>query len=157
EVLKARGYATGMAGKWHLGCLPSQLPIHHGFDEYLGLPYSNDMWPHHPEAPKDYPGLPMIDGDRVIDPDVTAEDQKALTGTYSRRAVEFIRRHRDRPFFFYLAHSMPHVPLFRSDAFAGKTKRGVFGDVIAEIDAGVGDILRTLEELKIDGRTLVVF
>jgi arylsulfatase A-like enzyme len=157
EMLKSRGYATGMAGKWHLGRRPSQLPVHHGFDEYLGLPYSNDMWPHHPERPEGYPNLPLIEGDRVLDPDVTAEDQKALTGTYTRRAVEFIRRNKDRPFFFYLAHSMPHVPLFRSDAFAGKTERGVFGDVIAEIDAGVGDILRTLEELKIDDRTLVVF
>lgn len=157
ETLKARGYATGMAGKWHLGRFPSQLPIHHGFDEYLGLPYSNDMWPHHPERPEGYPKLPMIDGDRVIDPDVTAEDQKALTSTYSRRAVEFIRKHKDGPFFFYLAHSMTHVPLFVSDAFAGKTERGLFGDTVAEIDAGVGDILRTLEELQIDDRTLVIF
>ncbi len=157
ETLKARGYATGMAGKWHLGRFPSQLPIHHGFDEYLGLPYSNDMWPHHPERPEGYPKLPMIEGDRVIDADVTAEDQKALTSTYSRRAVEFIRKHKDGPFFFYLAHSMTHVPLFCSDAFAGKTQRGLFGDVMEEIDAGVGDILRTLQELGIDDRTLVIF
>jgi arylsulfatase A-like enzyme len=157
EMLKSRGYATGMAGKWHLGARPSQLPVHHGFDEYLGLPYSNDMWPHHPERPDGYPNLPLIEGDRVVDPDVTADDQKSLTGAYTRRAVEFIRKNRDRPFFFYLAHSMPHVPLFRSDAFAGKTGRGAFGDVIAEIDAGVGEILRTLDELDLAGRTLVVF
>ena len=88
QLLKQRGYATGMAGKWHLGHHPRFLPIHHGFDEYLGLPYSNDMWPCHPEAkPGTYPPLPLIEGDRIIDPDVTAEDQCRLTGLYTERAV----------------------------------------------------------------------
>jgi arylsulfatase A len=91
EMLKARGYATGMAGKWHLGRPTQFLPIHHGFDEYLGLPYSNDMWPHHPEAkPGTYPPLPLIEGDSIADPDVSAEDQAGLTTRYTERAVDLI-------------------------------------------------------------------
>ena len=98
EILKARGYATGMAGKWHLGHHPRFLPIHHGFDEYLGLPYSNDMWPSHPEAkPGSYPSLPLIEGDHVVDSEVTAEDQGQLTGLYTERAVSFINRHKVGP------------------------------------------------------------
>jgi arylsulfatase len=133
ELFKAQGYATGMAGKWHLGDAPEYLPIHHGFDEYLGLPYSNDMWPLHPEFAKlpaeaakrkqGYPKLPMIEGDRIIDPEVTGEDQAQLTTRYTERAVNFIEKNHARPFFFYLAHSMPHVPLFVSDKFKGKSKQ----------------------------------
>lgn len=157
EMFKSAGYATGMAGKWHLGCRPSQLPIHHGFDEYLGLPYSNDMWPHHPERPADYPRLPLIEGDQPLDPDVTAEDQKLLTTRYSARAVDFIKKNKDRPFFFYLATSMPHVPLFVRDDDAGKSGAGLYGDVIREIDDAVGAILNTIRESGLDDRTLVVF
>src|SRR4051812_4782499 len=157
ELLKRQGYATGMAGKWHLGCRPSQLPTHHGFDEYLGLPYSNDMWPRHPEAPAAYPPLPLYEGDRVIDADVAPEDQRGLTAAYTERAVSFIRRNKDRPFFFYLAPNMPHVPLFVSDRFAGKTGHGLYADVIAEIDHAVGEVLRTLRDEGIDERTLVIF
>ena len=157
ELLKSRGYATGMAGKWHLGHHPSQLPVHHGFDEFLGLPYSNDMWPHHPEAPRSYPPLPLIDGDRARIVDVTPDDQRGFTAAFADRAVGFIRRNKDRPFFFYLAPDMPHVPLFASPAFEGKTGRGTYADVVAEIDASVGKILATLKELGLDEKTLVIF
>ena len=157
ELLKSRGYATGMAGKWHLGCRPSQLPIHHGFDEFLGVPYSADMWPNHPEAPKNYPPLPLIDGDKPVLFDVTADDQRAFTTRFADRAIAFIRRNKDRPFFFYLAPNMPHVPLFVAREHEGSTDRGLYADVIAEIDDSVGKILATLNELKLDEKTLVIF
>ena len=158
EVFKQKGYATGMAGKWHLGHHPQFLPTRHGFDEYYGLPYSNDMWPHHPEAKKgSYPTLPLIEGEKVIDADVTPADQPALTTDYTARAVKFIEKNKDRPFFFYLAHSMPHVPLFVSDKFKGKSGAGLFGDVIQEIDWSVGQVLDTLKKHKLDDNTLVIF
>ena len=154
ELLKARGYATAIFGKWHLGDHPRFLPTRHGFDRYFGLPYSNDMWPHHPTAGNRYPPLPLIEGEQVIQ---TMPDQSQLTTWYTERAVAFIREHKDRPFFLYLPHSMPHVPLFVSDKFKGKTERGLFGDVIAEIDWSVGEILKTLAELGLDEHTLVFF
>jgi arylsulfatase len=158
QLLKQKGYVSGMAGKWHLGHHRQFLPIHHGFDEYLGLPYSNDMWPHHPEVkPGTYPPLPMIEGDRVVDADVTADEQRALTATYTERAVSFIQRNKDRPFFFYLAHSMPHVPLFGSDKYRGKSRQGAYGDVIEEIDASVGRVLETLSASGLEKDTLVIF
>ena len=148
------GYATACFGKWHLGHRPQFLPTHHGFDEYFGLPYSNDMWPKHPEAPKDYPDLPLIEGDQVIQHN---PDQTQLTTWYTERAVRFIEKSKDQPFFLYLPHSMCHVPLFVSDKFKGKSKRGLFGDVIMEIDWSVGQILSTLKRLGIDRNTMVVF
>jgi arylsulfatase A len=157
EMLKAKGYATGMAGKWHLGARPSQRPTRHGFDSFLGIPYSGDMWPHHPERPKDYPALPLYDGDATAIADVQPEDQPTFTGRFADRAVAFIRENRDRPFFFYLAPNMPHVPLFASAKYRGTTERGLFGDVIAEIDGAVGSIFRTLEETGLDRNTLVIF
>ncbi len=158
ELLKERGYATGMAGKWHLGHHPRFLPVHHGFDEYLGLPYSNDMWPSHPETkPGSYPPLPLIEGDRIVDSEVTAEDQDRLTGLYTERAVSFINRHKDQPFFFYLAHSMAHVPLHGSPQYRGKSRQGRYGDVIEEIDASVGAVLHALEANRVEQNTLVIF
>ncbi|HEV7278950.1 MAG TPA: sulfatase [Pirellulaceae bacterium] len=156
EIFKSQGYATGMVGKWHLGHLPPFLPTKQGFDEYFGLPYSNDMWPHHPEKLK-FPALPLIEGDRIVDDDVTAEDQKTLTKRYAERAVDFIDRNHERPFFLYLAHSMPHVPLFASEQYAGTQSSGLYGDVIAEIDASVGQILASLAKHGIDDRTLIIF
>jgi arylsulfatase A-like enzyme len=156
EVLKSRGYTTGMAGKWHLGHLPPFLPTRHGFDEYLGLPYSNDMWPHHPEK-VNFPNLPLIEGDRVIDPDVTADDQPTLTRRYTERAVSFIDRNKARPFFFYLAYAMPHVPLFPGEAFRGHSAAGVYGDVIEEIDWSVGQVLDAIRQNGLDNNTLVIF
>lgn len=152
EVFKSRGYATAIYGKWHLGHLPQFLPTRHGFDEYFGLPYSNDMWPNHPTGT--YPELPLIENDKVIQ---LMPDQSQLTTQYTEHAVSFIERNKDKPFFLYVPHSMPHVPLFVSDKFKGKTKRGLFGDVIEEIDWSVGQVLETLKRLKLDNNTLVIF
>ena len=158
EMLKANGYATGMAGKWHLGDAQGFLPVDQGFDEWLGLPYSNDMWPHHPEAKSgSYPNLPMFEGSKIIDDDVSPDDQRQLTTRYTERAVAFIERNKDRPFFFYLAHNMPHVPLYVSDKFAGKSGAGLYGDVIQEIDWSVGEVLAALKKNGIDDKTLVIF
>ena len=158
QLLKQKGYATGMAGKWHLGHHPQFLPTHHGFDEYFGLPYSNDMWPHHPEAkPGAYPPLPLIEGDQPLKVGLGHEDQEQLTTQYTERAVKFIERNKDRPFFFYLAHSMPHVPLHVSDKFKGKSQQGLYGDVIMEIDWSVGEVLKALKQHKLDDDTLVIF
>jgi arylsulfatase len=158
EVVKQKGYATGMAGKWHLGHHPQFLPVHHGFDEYLGLPYSNDMWPHHPESKAGtWPPLPMIEGGKVIKVGLDGKDQEQLTTQYTERAVRFIERNKDRPFFFYLAHSMPHVPLYVSDKFRGTTARGLFGDVISEIDWSVGQVVGALERCGVADNTWVIF
>lgn len=167
ELFRSRGYATAAVGKWHLGHHPRFLPTRHGFDEYLGLPYSNDMWPLHPDfarlppeaarRKRGFPPLPLIEGERVVDPEVTADDQRLLTTRYTERAVAFIERHHDRPFFLYLAHSMPHVPLFVSDKFAGQSAHGLYGDVIMEIDWSVGQVLAALERHALTDKTLVVF
>jgi arylsulfatase A-like enzyme len=151
DVLKTQGYATACVGKWHLGHLRPFLPTRQGFDYYFGLPYSNDMWP--PQSGK-YPALPLIEGESPVE---LNPDQRLLTKRYTAKSIEFIRRNRRRPFFLYLAHTMPHVPLFVSDAFAGKSKRGLYGDVIMEIDWSVGQILKALKSLGLDERTLVVF
>lgn len=152
EVLKPRGYATAIFGKWHLGHHPQFLPTRHGFDEYFGLPYSNDMWPKHPTAR--FPDLPLIEGERVIEYN---PDQTQLTTWYAQRAVQFIEKHRESPFFLYVAHAMPHVPLFVSDKFAGQSPLGLFGDVISEIDWSVGEILSAIKRCGLDDNTLVIF
>jgi len=158
ELLKQKGYATGMAGKWHLGRPKQFLPIHHGFDEYFGLPYSNDMWPSHPEGNRaNYPPLPMIEGDKVVDNEVTSEEQNNLTTWYTERAVKFIEKNKEHPFFFYLAHNMPHVPLHVSEKFRGKSEQGLYGDVIMEIDWSVGEVMKTLRKFKIETNTWVIF
>ena len=158
EMLKARGYATGMAGKWHLGHRAPFLPNRRGFDESFGLPYSNDMWPFHPEAkPGTYPPLPLYENGRVIDAEITPEKMRNLTTWYTERAVSFIERNRERPFFFYLAHAMPHVPLAVSDKFKGKSAAGLYGDVMMEIDWSVGEVLRALAKHHLEKDTLVIF
>ena len=154
KMLKERGYATGVFGKWHLGHLPEFLPLRHGFDEFFGLPYSNDMWPNHPTAGTNYPPLPLIEGERAVE---IMPDQTQLTTRYTERAVRFIERHKSQPFFLYVPHNMPHVPLFVSSKFAGKTKRGLFGDVLAEIDWSVGEILGALKKHGLEENTLVIF
>jgi len=156
EVVKQRGYATAIYGKWHLGHHPKFLPTRHGFDDYFGLPYSNDMWPFHPTA-RHFPALPLIEGERIINDNVTAEDQTHLTTWYTERAVKFIEQNRDRPFLVYVPHSMPHVPLYVSEKFKGKSAGGIYGDVIEEIDWSMGQILDTLRRLKLDENTLVIF
>lgn len=154
ELLKPLGYATACYGKWHLGHHPEFLPTRHGFDDYFGLPYSNDMWPHHPENPEQYPDLPLIEGERVIEYN---PDQTQLTTWYTERAVKFIERNYDQPFFLYVPHSMVHVPLHVSDKFKGKSNQGLYGDVVMEIDWSVGQILSTVKRLNIDEHTLVIY
>jgi arylsulfatase A len=155
ELVKQKEYSTAIFGKWHLGVEPEFLPTRHGFDLYFGLPYSNDMWPFHPEAKTGtYPDLPLIEGERNI---ARNPDQTQLTRQYTERAVQFIRENRSRPFLLYLAHSMPHVPLFASKRFAGKTSRGLFGDVVQEIDWSVGEVMDALRSAEIDRNTLVIF
>jgi len=157
EVVKQKGYAAACYGKWHLGHHPRFLPTNNGFDDYLGLPYSNDMWPYHPTGGKNYPPLPLIDGTTVVDAEVTGKDQEQLTTQYTERAVEFIDKNKDRPFLVYLPHSMVHVPLYVSDKFRGKSRRGLFGDVVMELDWSVGQILDTLRKHKLEKDTLVIF
>lgn len=165
EVLKQRGYAAACFGKWHLGHQPKFLPPNQGFDEFFGLPYSNDMWPFHPNVRhlpmeqrlKRWPHLPLYEGTKIINPQVMPEDQVNLTTRLFERAVQFIEAHRDQPFFIYLPSPQPHVPLFVSSKYRGKTERGLFGDVIEEIDWGMGRLFDTLKRNGIDDRTCVVF
>ena len=157
ELLRKKGYTCGAVGKWHLGDHPQFLPLRHGFDEYYGLPYSNDMWPFHPQNPRGYPPLPMIEGDRIVNPALTAADQAQITTQYTERAVRFIEKNKNKPFFLYLAHTMPHVPLFVSDKFKGKSEQGLYGDVMMEIDWSVGEILKTLKKNNLDDNTLIIF
>ncbi len=165
ELVKREGYATALIGKWHLGHRKKFLPLQHGFDEYFGLPYSNDMWPHHPgvrHLPMEkrlevWPHLPLMEGNEVINPEVTGDDQVQLTTRYTEKAVDFIERNKEQPFFLYVAHSMPHVPLYVSAKFKGKSKQGLYGDVIMEIDWSVGQILAALEQHGLDEKTMVLF
>ncbi len=164
ELCKQRGYATAVFGKWHLGHLKPFLPLQHGFDEYFGLPYSNDMWPQ-PDVQGDpipkrrlhYPKLPLYDGNRIVDDEVTAEDQAQLTTWYTERSVQFIDRNKDRPFFLYVPHTMVHVPIFVSEKFKGKSGAGLYGDVVMELDWSVGQIFEALKRNGLDENTLVVF
>lgn len=156
DVLKRAGYSTAIFGKWHLGDDETTLPAAQGFDEYLGLPYSNDMWPFHPTS-KSYPDLPLIEGTSVKKKPITPADQKQLTRWYTERAVDFIDRNVDKPFFLYVPHAMPHVPIFVSAAFEGKTGKGLYADVIAEIDWSVGTILERLKKHGLDDNTVVIF
>ncbi len=165
EVLGKAGYVSGIFGKWHLGHHRKFLPLNHGFSEYFGLPYSNDMWPvdydgTYPPRKKwkmRYPFPPLIDGFEKVGEIRSLEDQARLTTLYTERAVRFIRKNKDRPFFLYVPHSMPHTPLGVSGKFKGKSKQGPYGDVIMEIDWSVGRILETLKECGIEDKTLVVF
>ncbi|MFP4055390.1 MAG: sulfatase [Candidatus Brocadiia bacterium] len=143
EALQARGYATACVGKWHLGHLPQFLPMRHGFDRYFGIPYSNDMRP-----------TPLLDGQKIVE---EPADQSTLTRRYTRRAVEFIEANAQRPFFLYFPHTFPHVPLFASEDFRGKSPRGLYGDVVEELDHSVGQVLDTLREHGLEKRTLVLF
>lgn len=157
EVLKKKGYATAIFGKWHLGYQQRFLPTRHGFDEFYGIPYSNDMWPYHPSGSNAFPDLPLFENDSIVNPAVTPEDQEQFTADFTLRVTDFIRRHQDKPFFVYLPHPMPHVPLHVSGKFKGKSGQGIFGDVMMEIDWGVGQIISTLEETRLIDNTLVIF
>lgn len=158
EMLKSQGYKTCAVGKWHLGHHQKFLPLQHGFDRYLGLPYSNDMWPHGPVVkPGTFPELPLIRDNEIIDSDVDAQDQSKLTKQYSDFAIEFLENSKDDPFFLYFAHSFPHVPLYAGEEFKGKSKAGIYGDVIEEFDAVVGRILNFLKQNNLERNTLVIF
>lgn len=159
EVLKSAGYTTGVFGKWHVGDQPETRPYNRGFDESSGLMYSNDMWLHHPESPEYWSQWPLQywkNGAITIDT-VQEADQKMLTTWYTEDAVDFIKRHQDTSFFLYLPHSMPHVPIFCSDKFEGKSGVGLYGDVMMEIDWSVGQINQTLKDLHLEENTMVVF
>lgn len=156
ELCKSKGYSTGVFGKWHLGWQDQFNPLNHGFDEYLGIPYSNDMWPYHPWQGSvfNFPPLPLYDGFERVD---TLEDQSDLTVELTERAVSFIRQNRDNPFFLYLPHPQPHVPLFVSDKRKGTSERGLYGDVIEEIDWSVGQLVQTLKEENILENTIIIY
>jgi arylsulfatase A len=153
ELVKTKGYRTAIFGKWHLGDAPQFLPLQHGFDRYFGLPYSNDMWPKHP-AKLSFPELPLIEDNEVVQRN---PDQSQLTSWYTERAVKFIEDSAKEPFLLYVPHSMPHVPLFTSEKQRGKSKHGLFGDVIAEIDNSVGTIRAALEKQGVADNTLILF
>jgi arylsulfatase A-like enzyme len=159
QMLKKAKYDTMCVGKWHLGHLPRYLPTHHGFDDYFGIPYSNDMSkatnPRNLWADK-MPPTPLIRGEKTIEQE---PDQSMLTQRYTEMATEFIRKssRAERPFFLYLPHTMPHSPVAASSSFRGKSLCGLYGDVMQELDWSVGEILRVVREQKIDGNTLVMF
>lgn len=162
RLLKNAGYRTAAIGKWHLGHLPQYLPTAHGFDSYYGIPYSNDMdrvstLPAREaimNARAEYFDVPLMRNEEVIE---RPADQNTITKRYTEEAVKFISENRKKPFFLYLAHSLPHVPLFASDAFRGKSARGLYGDVIEEIDWSVGEIIKALKKEKLDKKTIVIF
>jgi arylsulfatase A-like enzyme len=155
EMLKPIGYQTAIFGKWHLGHQPEFLPTNQGFDEFYGIPYSNDMWPNHPQTKNYYPPLPLFYNEKVID--TLFSDQSTLTTEFTQKAVEFIKRNKQSPFFLYLAHPQPHVPLFVSDKFKGKSPKGLYGDVVMEIDWSVGEVMKALKDSGLEENTLVIF
>ena len=169
EMLKQAGYVSGIIGKWHLGDHKTMMPLEHGFDEYYGLPYSNDLWPVHydgrPVTRNNYlkewklhcPPLVLFDGREAAKEIKTLEDQDQLTTLYTNRALDFIKRNSRRPFFLYFTHSMPHVPLGVSDKFKGLSDAGLYGDVIMELDWSVGQVMKTLDETGIEKNTLIIF
>ena len=167
DVLKRRGYACGAFGKWHLGAHQPYLPLQQGFDEYFGLPYSNDGTPITPNMQRDpddtrihrgyWPPMHLIEGNEKAQEVKDFSDQDSLTTLYTERAVRFINTHKDEPFFLYVPHSMVHVPLGVSDRFRGKSGRGMFADVMMEIDWSVGQILETLKSHNLEDDTVVIF
>lgn len=158
EVFAADGYRTAIFGKWHIGDQDGRRPWDRGFHESCGLLYSNDMWEHHPENPEYWGKYPLqyFENGLVKIPRVTQEDQSHLTTWYTEKAVDFIRRNKDNPFFLYVPHSMPHVPLFVSEKFAGKSGVGLYGDVMMELDWSVGQINQSLKDNGIENHTFIV-
>jgi arylsulfatase A-like enzyme len=158
EVFSSAGYATAVFGKWHCGDQPETRPQSRGYDESCGLMYSNDMWKYHPENPEYWGRYPLQfwKNGEVINEEVTKEDQKNLTLWYTEHAVDFIKRHRDQPFLLYVPHSMPHVPIFCSDEFEGKSGAGLYADVMLELDWSVGMINKYLKKNGLEKNTIVI-
>ncbi|MDR2498263.1 MAG: sulfatase [Tannerellaceae bacterium] len=155
KVLKENGYATACVGKWHLGAFSPYLPTDHGFDSYFGIPYSNDMGTGRMGRAQNYPPTPLLENNLRIE---SNPDQGEITRRYTEKAVGFIKDQKaGKPFFLYFAHTFPHVPLYTNDRFRGTSKRGLYGDVVEEIDWSVGLVLKTLEECGLDENTLVIF
>lgn len=153
ELLARRGYVSGLFGKWHLGTRPEFSPLRNGFTEFVGIPYSNDNGPLHPTV-KGIPALPWMEGDQVVEHD---PDQSQFTRRLTERATQFIERNKQNSFFLYLPHIMPHVPIFASDKFRGRSARGLYGDAVEELDWSVGEVLATLKRLELEQETLVIF
>jgi arylsulfatase len=156
DMLKKQGYRTAIFGKWHIGDAAAFMPNQQGFDEFFGIPYSGDMWPKHPQQGSFFNFRPLLlyQNEKVLD---TLKDQSELTTQITEHCVNFIKKNRKRPFFLYVPHPQPHVPLYVSDKFKGKSRQGLFGDVIMEIDWSVGQILQALKDNGIDDNTLVIF
>ena len=154
DLLREQGYATACIGRWHLGHHPEFLPTRHGFDRYFGIPYSNDMDGVDDEDGSRSFNVPLMRDEEIVE---RPAEQTTLTQRYTEEAVRFIRDSANRPFFLYLPHTMPHVPLYASDGFAGRSQRGVYGDVIEEIDWSVGRIMEALREAGVDDNTLVIY
>ena len=167
EILKEKGYSTGIFGKWHLGHQDKFLPTNHGFDTYLGIPYSNDMWPVDFKGEqisdtsnwrkKSYPQLPLIEDEKIVREIKTLDDQAELTTIFTEKSVDFINENKDNPFFLYVPHPMPHVPIAVSKKFLGKSDQGLYGDLMMEIDWSVGKIINALEQNNIIDNTLIIF
>ena len=159
EIFGGAGYATGFFGKWHIGDQEETRPHVRGFDESAGLMYSNDMWKYHPEAPEYWGKHPIKywkNGEVTIG-EIDSSHQKNLTKWYTEASVDFIHRHKDEPFFLYVPHSMPHVPLFTSDEFTGKSGAGVYGDVIMELDWSVAQINQAVKDAGVEENTIIIF
>jgi arylsulfatase len=154
EMFKQEGYNTAIYGKWHLGDNKKFLPTNHGFDDFFGILYSNDMWPFHAEYPNSYPDLMLYDYDKPVE---VLTDQSDLTMELTRKSISFIEENKETPFFLYLAHPQPHVPLFASSKFNGRSDHGLYTDVIEEIDHSMGLIMNTLKENNLEKNTIVVF
>lgn len=154
EVFKKQGYATAAHGKWHLGTVMSFHPCRRGFDEFWGIPYSNDNSKYHPSLAAEMPPLPLYEDERVVETD---PDQSQFTRRITEKSVSFIRRNKDKPFFLYVPHIMPHVPIFASERFKGRSPHGLYADVVEELDWSVGMILEALKQTGLEEKTLVVF
>lgn len=159
QALQKNDYTTAIFGKWHIGDQPETRPAARGFDESAGIMYSNDMWAAHPENPTFWGKFPLRywENGKVTIDSVTAGHQKMFTTWFTEKSVDFISRHKDKPFFLYVPHPQPHVPLFCSDKFEGKSGTGLYGDVIMEIDWSVGQIMKALKENGLDDKTMVIF
>ena len=156
KVLQQNGYETGCVGKWHLGAFSPYLPTDHGFDTYFGIPYSNDMSPVQNKGAhaRNFPSTPLILDGKQIE---SEPDQGELTRRYTEKAVSFIKDHSKEPFFLYFAHTFPHIPLYTNARFEGTSKRGLYGDVVEEIDWSVGEVLKAQRENGLDENTFVIF